>query len=327
MEPLGLAELSARADAFDALVARSPEIDRFCSSSAWILSAAETLMSERAPAIYVGEHGYLAAMQARHGELPYLEPLELAWGLACPLIGPDVDALVDEVADHLAHLFTWVFCLVPGVPEGGLHQRALLRPGRPWQVRRGAVTQRHVASLDGGLDGFLSRRSTNFRRSLGKSDRAARAAGITFVAPEAAELAGPDAAARLYQRIMEVEAGSWKSLSGVGISSGSMRDFYAAMLPRLLSRERARVMFARRGDEDIGYIMGGVFDGVYRGLQFSYRDEYARYSIGSLCQLHQIEALCQEGVRAYDLGTEMEYKTRWAELQFPTEVQILVRQI
>lgn len=328
MELLGLAELSARADEFDALVAQSPEIDHFCSSSAWILSACETLMAERVPAIYAGRHGYLATMRAQHGELPYLEPLELAWGLACPLIGPDVEALVDEVAEHLAGLYDWVFCLVSGVLDGGAHQRALMRPGRPWQVRRGAVTQRNVASLDGGVDGFLARRSANFRRSLSKSDKAARAAGIRFVTPAAEELAGEGAAARLYERIMAVEVGSWKSISGVGISSGAMRDFYAAMLPRLLSRGRARIMFARHHEEDVGYILGGVFDGIYRGLQFSYRDDYTRYSIGSLCQLHQIEALCREGgVRAYDLGTEMEYKARWAERQFATEIQILVRQL
>jgi hypothetical protein len=327
MEPLGLADLATRADDFDANVAQSPQIDHFCSSSAWVLSAAETLMTPRPSAIHVGQHGYFAAMQSMHGELPYLEPLELAWGLACPLLGRDVDALVDEVAHHLAHRADWVFCLVPGVPPDGPHRRALARPGHPWMVRRGAVTQRHIASLDGGLDGFLQRRSANFRRALVKSEKAARAAGIEFVSLTAEEQAGPDAAARLYARIMAVEAGSWKSLAGVGISAGPMRDFYAAMLPRLFSRGRARVMFARLGDEDIGYIMGGVFDGTYRGLQFSYRDEHARYSIGSLCQMHQIEALCDEGVHAYDLGTEMEYKVRWAERQFPTELQILVRQL
>jgi hypothetical protein len=183
MEPLGLADLAARADDFDAKVAQSPQIDHFCSSSAWVLSAAETLMTERSSAIHVGEHGYFAAMQSMHGEMPYFEPLELAWGLACPLLGRDVDALVDEVAHHLAHRADWVFCLVPGAPNGGLH--ALTRPGRPWLVRRGAVTQRHIASLEGGLDGFLQRRSANFRRAVVKSEKAARAAGIEFVAPTA----------------------------------------------------------------------------------------------------------------------------------------------
>ncbi|MEZ4359242.1 MAG: GNAT family N-acetyltransferase [Kofleriaceae bacterium] len=322
MEPLGLAELSACADQFDDAVSLSPDIDRFCSSSAWVLSAAETLMSPRASAIQRGEHGFFAVMKSTHGELPCFEPLELAWGLACPLLGRDVEALVDEVADHLAQRTDWIGCLIPGVTRDGPHQRALTRAGRPWYVLHNATTQRHIASLDGGVDGFLRRRSANFRKSLHKSLRAARAAGIEF------ETAGhaPDSAA-LYERIMAVEAGSWKSLAGVGISEGAMRDFYAAMLPRLQAKGRARVMFARHQDADIGYIMGAVFDGEYRGLQFSYQQPYARYSIGSLCQLHQIEALCEEGVRSYDLGTEVPYKARWAERTFLTELLILVRDV
>jgi Acetyltransferase (GNAT) domain len=324
MEPLGLKDLGERADHFDAMVARSPQIDRFCSSSAWVLSAAETLMPPRDSAILVGEHGYFASMMATYsGGVQYFEPLELSWGLACPLLGADVDGLVDEVAEHLAHRFDWTFCLIPGVTEDGPQRRALGRAGRPWLVRRGSTTQRHLASLDGGVDGFLSRRSSNFRKSLHKSLRAASALGIEFVSATAS---APDLlASALYQRIMAVESGSWKSLAGVGISDGPMRAFYAAMLPRLMARGRARVMFARHRGIDIGYILGAVFDGEYRGLQFSYRDDYARYSIGSLCQYHQIVALCAEGVTVYDLGTEMEYKSRWAEQPFTTELQILVR--
>lgn len=327
MEPLGLAELAARADDFDAQVVQSPAIDRFCSSSAWVLSAAEALMPPRPAAIFVGEHGYFAAMKAEHNQRPYLEPLELSWGLACPLVGRDVEALVDEVAAHLADRDDWLFCLIPGVTSDGPHRRALLRPGRPWLVRSGSITQRYIASLEGGVDGFLGRRTANFRRALQKSGRAAAAAGIEFVTATRHEPASAEEAAALYARIMAVEAGSWKSREGVGIGSGGMRDFYGAMLPRLLRRGHGRVMFARHEGADIGYIMGAVFDGVYRGLQFSYHDDYARYSIGSLCQLQQIRALCEEGVSAYDLGTEMEYKARWAERQFPTELQILVRDL
>lgn len=325
MKPLGLAELEACAEDFDALVSRTPKIDRFCSSTAWTLSAAEALMPARPPAILRGEHGYLAAMVATHvNGVPYLEPLELSWGLACPLIGADVDALVDEVAEALAARSDWGFVVVPGVTADGPQRRALARSGHPWLVRRGAVTVRHIASLDGGVDGFLRRRSSNFRKALHKSERAARAAGIELVVAADGSSQGVDAEA-LFARIMAVEAGSWKSREGVGVSAGPMRAFYQAMLPRLLAKGRARVMFARRGELDIGYIMGSVFEGEYRGLQFSYRDEYSEYSIGSLCQLHQIEALCSEGVAAYDLGTEMEYKARWAEQQFATELQILIR--
>ncbi len=327
MEPLGLRALEERAAHFDALVAQTPQIDHFCSSSAWTLSAAEALMPAREPAVLCGEHGYFAAMSATHPNgMVYLEPLELSWGLACPLVGPDVEALVDEVAAALASRGDWMFLVVPGVTADGPHRAALCRRELPWVVRPGAVTVRHVASLEGGLDGFLRRRSANFRRALHKSQRAAAAAGIEVEVAADGQARGGDAAAEaLYARIMAVEEGSWKSLEGVGVAAGPMRAFYAAMLPRLLAAGRARVMFARHEGRDVGYILGAVFGDEYRGLQFSYRDEYSEYSIGSLCQLRQIEALCAEGVRLYDLGTEMEYKARWAERRFATELQILVR--
>lgn len=327
MERLGLTELAARAEELDAAAIQTPEIDRFCSSSAWTLSAAETLMPARLSESRVGRHGFFTVMRGTHLEFSYLEPLELSWGLACPLLGRDVPALVDEVAEALGRETEWQFCLVTGVQSGGVHQRELMRPGRPWFVRQGSTTRRYIASLDDGLDGFLRRRSANFRRSLHKSEKAARSFGIEVVAVSAEEMSSPDAVAAIYERIMAVEGRSWKSMSGNGIASGPMRDFYAAMLPRLAAQGRARVMFARHQDDDVGYIMGAVFDGMYRGLQFSYREDYARYSVGSRMQMEQIAALCAEGVRGYDLGTEMDYKARWAEEQFTTELQILVRDI
>src|SRR5688572_32387452 len=53
--------------------------------------------------------------------------------------------------------------------------------------------------------------------------------------------------------------------------------------------------------------------GEYRGLQFSYDDAFAQLGLGGLLQYHQIVELCAEGVTRYDLGTEMDYKRRWAE--------------
>jgi CelD/BcsL family acetyltransferase involved in cellulose biosynthesis len=84
-------------------------------------------------------------------------------------------------------------------------------------------------------------------------------------------------------------------------------------------------VFARYRDEDVGYVLGAVFAGEYRGLQFSYDDSLRRFGIGSLLQLAQIEALCEEGVARYDLGTEMDYKRRWAEAILQTEMYVLVR--
>ncbi|MDX2087514.1 MAG: GNAT family N-acetyltransferase [Kofleriaceae bacterium] len=320
MEPI---DIAAVADEFDQAIAVTPAIDRFCSSSAWILAAAAALMPPRAPFSFRGKHGYLAAARGVHpAGFPYIEPVELAWGLASPLVGADAQALAEEVVPVLAARRDWQLAILAGMTASGPQRRALEKamPGR-WERRRGTPTVRHVASLDGGIDGFLSRRSRELRKSLRKSLRVATERGVTF---EAVRATAPEADA-LYERIQAVEAASWKAREGVGISTGSMRAFYSNMLPRLCQLGQQRTMFARHGERDVGYILGAVALGEYRGLQFSYDDEYGAIGLGGLLQYHQILALVDEGVERYDLGTEMDYKRRWAEDIMETEMLVLVR--
>jgi hypothetical protein len=317
-------DIAAIADDFDREVAATPAIDRFCSSSAWILAAAGALMPPRAPFSFAGTSGYFAAMRGLHpAGFPYIEPLELAWGLAAPLIGRDPAALAAEVVTALAARRDWQLAIFAGLTADGPQRRALDRVLPPrWERRRGTPTVRHVASLDGGVDGFLSRRSRELRKSLRKSMRAAAEAGVVF---ESVRGASAGDAAALYARIQEIEAASWKARDGVGISSGPMRLFYQLMLPRLCEQGQQRTLFARLADRDVGYIFGAVFEGEYRGLQFSYDDDHAELGIGGLLQYHQVVELCADGVGRYDLGTEMDYKRRWAEDVMTTEMLVLVR--
>jgi hypothetical protein len=321
VEPI---DLAAVADDFDREVAATPAIDRFCSSSAWILAASDALMPPRAPFSFRGASGFFAAMRGVHpAGFPYIEPVELAWGLAAPLIGRDPEALADEVVAMLVGRRDWQLTILAGLTADGPQRRALERAMPPrWERRRGTPTVRHVASLDGGVDGFLSRRSRELRKTLRKSLRAAAQAGVTFEPVRGASAA--DAAA-LYARIQDVETASWKARDGVGISSGPMRAFYHHMLPRLCAQGQQRTLFARAADRDIGYILGAVFEGEYRGLQFSYDDDRAELGIGGLLQYHQIVELCAEGIARYDLGTEMDYKRRWAEDVMQTEMIVVVR--
>ncbi len=60
-------------------------------------------------------------------------------------------------------------------------------------------------------------------------------------------------------------------------------------------------------------------------LSSRHDDEHARLGLGGLLQLQQVAALAQEGVGRYDLGTEMDYKRRWAEEAMETEMLVLVR--
>ena len=320
MEPV---DLAAIADDFDREVAATPAIDRFCSTAAWILAAADALMPPRIPFSFRGAAGYFAAMRGIHpAGFPYVEPIELAWGLAAPLIGRDPDALVAEVASLLSARRDWQLAIFSGLTADGPQRLALERElPRRWERRRGTPTVRHVADLEGGVDAFLGRRSRELRKTIRKTTRIAAQAGLEFEHVRASR-AG---ATTLYDRIQAIECRSWKAEEGVGIGSGPMHMFYGLMLPRLCELGQQRTVFARHEDRDVGYILGAVFGGEYRGLQFSYDDDLARLGIGGLLQMEQVMALCEEGVARYDLGTEMDYKRRWAEEIMETEMLVIVR--
>jgi CelD/BcsL family acetyltransferase involved in cellulose biosynthesis len=212
--------------------------------------------------------------------------------------------------------------LIAGLAPDGAMLPALQR-ALPSRIERrfGQSTLRLVASLDGGLDGFLARRSRNFRKALRAALRDAELAGVTFERVRATTVAE---AHELYRRILAIEERSWKGEEGVGIHQGPMNRFYGDMLPRLATRGRQRTLFARLGDHDVAYCLGAVFDGEYRGLQFSYHREHAALSLGTLMQYHQIADLAAEGVQRYDLGQDMDYKRRWAEEEFETVLLVLV---
>ena len=319
-----MAELAAGAEAFDAAVLATPGIDRFCSSSAWVLSAAEALMPGRRAFVYAGEGGYLAAALSTHPSgLVCVEPLELAWGLASPLVGTDPIRLAADTIAVLAATPGWRIALVAGIVADTPIVTAFERALPPhWERRRGQPTVRHVASLDGGVDGFLARRPRDLRKTLRRAARRAAARGIVIEPVLVRTATDADA---LFDRVLVVERASWKAREAVGLSDGPFADFYRRMAMRLAEHGRLRTMIARDGDRDVAYVLGAVFGGEYRGLQFSYDDEYADLSLGSLCQLRQIELLCAEQVTAYDLGTDMDYKRRWAERQLETELIVVVR--
>jgi hypothetical protein len=322
MHPVSLAELAERADQFDDCAVATPDIDVFCSSTDWILPACEALMPSRTPWLFRGTVGWVALMRGRHPRgFRYVEPLEALWGMACPLLGPRPEALVDDLARVCRERTgEWHVLVLSGIPRGSLLEAALRdRFGRMWMVRPGGSMGHCVASLAGGVDGFLARRSRNFRRGLDKAGRAAARSGVVF---EPHHDDDPDA---LFDRALAIEARSWKGRQGVGIDTGRMRDFYRAITRRLSRRGGLRAWLARAGDRDVGYVLGGVRGATYRGLQFSYDAELEHLSVGNLLQLRQIEELCAQGFVEYDLGMEMDYKHRWAEDTRYADVHLVMR--
>jgi len=320
-QPISIDELAREARAFDDAVMRTADIDYFCSSSDWVIPAHVGLMPERTPWIRRDERGYVAMAigEGPEGER-LLQPLEACWGLGSPFVGDDPQALVwNFMEECLDKRDAWDGILITGIRQDSLLFKLLVTAfgaAAGFRIYLGPPTQRFAASLRGGVDGFLSRRSRNFRRALRRAQKRIQDSDVEFITIDNHGQNAADLDA-LYDRILRVEERSWKGMSATGLESEPMRAFYRDMLPRIYHRGAMRLIFARRpgpdGPEDIGYVLGAVLNNSYRGLQFSFDARFRELSVGNLLQYQQIAHLCDEGIEEYDLGTEAMYKERWAE--------------
>lgn len=328
MQTLTLAEFSRRADAFDEAVMARPDIDQFCSRSAWALSAHETLMPPREPWLHECDAGFIALALGEHAAgFRYGEPLEAMWCFASAFAGANAHALAQQFAAlcRATQGRRWDVLLLTGLVEASPLFAALadaLGARCRYRLRRGPETRRIAADLRGGLDGFLRARSGNLRKTLRRAAAAVHAAGITFAD---ASTQDPATCSTLYRRILAVEQRSWKGVEGVAIDQAGMREFYAAMLPRLARVGALRVLFAELDGRDVGYLLGGVCGRTYRGLQCSFDAAYRRLSLGNVVQLEQIKRLCAAGFERYDLGSDVPYKRRWGDVAMTTTALIVGR--
>lgn len=324
MKHLSLADLDRQWSDFESAVDRTPEVDRWCSGLDWVLPvhAGFGPGAGAEPLVLTDGSGWALLARYRSGDghrvIAGLEPL---WGFASPLVGPDVEGLAGRVARELA-AEPWDQLVLPGMPElvsdASFPMRAASALAALGPVGIGAGIVRQVADLGEGYDAWWARRSPRFRRNLSQAGRRARAAGLT-VEDASGE---PD----VFERIVAVERRSWKGRDDTGITSPEMLVTYRAMTARLQARGRLRVLVARLGGADVGYIMGGVRAGIYRGLQLSYVREAAELSVGHLLQHHQLRALCSTGeAGTYDLGMDLEYKARWADRAVPTFTLVVNR--
>lgn len=331
----GSAVFAASAHVYDALVDASPDIDRFCSSTDWVIPA-EAAFGDGAEVVSafvehdndhdlrrsgrrVGAAIGLAAAEAHGGVV--LRSLDPMWGYACPVVGPDPHlgaAALDALLGHLAP--EWTACLISGLRPDGLALSALVARLRGrYRLGLGADVIRRVARLDDGVDGFLTRRSATFRRNARRAARAAEGAGVELQF-------GRGGGSEVVERAIALEQRSWKGRSGSGLAEPDFAGFYRDLATRLEPDGRLRAGFARQGGRDVGFILGAVRGSAYRGLQLAYDDDRASLSIGNLLQLGQMAELVEEGITVYDLGQEMAYKASWSdEMDVTTTLVVLAR--
>ncbi len=292
------------AQAYDDAVARIDGIDRWCSSTDWVLPLTASMRPDDPIAVRTASGWGLFDRTTASDGRRILMGVDRIWGFACPVIGePGVwseiagfacDGGVDAV-------------IIGGLVEGGnAWNSALAGFDATHRLHRlGGITRRR-AHLGDGFDAWFAGRSPRFRQRMRSLRREADHAGLHFVTITSTE---PSA---VLDRLIAIERRSWKGADDDGLMGAEMAAFYRLVLARL-GPDRTRCLVARLDGQDVGYIVGGVRDSTYRGLQLSSAEEVHSLGVGHLLQLAQIERLCDEGLTTYDLGMDMPYKTRWSD--------------
>ncbi|MCX8044669.1 MAG: GNAT family N-acetyltransferase [Desulfobacterota bacterium] len=325
MTRLTLRQFSRHAACYHASVAACSGIDPFCCRTDWIIPFYRSFTPGAPLLLWQHDTSFVlfAATTAPDGT-PLITPLEAMWGFACPLIGPVAPQMFEEeLLRGREPMLVSRHILVCGLPEDGRLLGRLATTLRlrymPWH---GVPTKRCIALLGDGVDGFLQRRSSSFRRNLRQALRRTIAAGISF---ERIDIILRPQIPAVYRRILAIEARSWKGVSGTGVDRPPMRTFYRLILERIAPAGRLRLIIASHDGKDVGYIYGGVINGYYRGLQFSFDQRYAHLSLGNVLQYQMISWLCEERAVWYDLGAAMPYKETWADREMRTHNLVLVR--
>ncbi|MBD5417640.1 MAG: GNAT family N-acetyltransferase [Desulfovibrio sp.] len=332
------AEAQALADVlplWEQLAATTGQADPFCCAPAWQLTFRDTVTPGK-KLFFHTEPGGLAVFTEvlAEGQRVFLAPPENGWLFGCPLLGPAAgDALAASLAAFdAAYPHAVPHLIISGIrPRGPLAAMLLHRFGEAYAFFRHGSSVQCAASLAGGLDGYLSRRSANHRAKLKKAARKAEAAGVSFTREHPAT---PGEAEALYARMQAVEARSWKGLAQCGMGEAPAREFYALLVQRLAQEGKLRAIMAQRDGRDIGFIFGGLCGGgicgaTYRGQQFSYAAEEQKLSLGNLLQLETLKWLCEEGAFRYDMGPvtgpRMEYKRHWTEENHEIQTWLMVK--
>ena len=304
--------------------------DPFSSEPEWCISYHQAISPDR-PLFLFANRGNccLLAEELLEDGTVLLTPLESSWLYARPLLGTDPIALFLSSIEMIAQYYAEKSMSLPTFIFGGMwpHQpfanELLVSSGHIFQFFMHYSGRQCAASLEGGVDGFLSRRSSNFRLKLKKSRRLAKEAGVTFERV----LMSTNNVGSIYKRMLNVETKSWKGAEKSGLLYPESTGFYFQLLTNLTYLGEARVIFAKHDDEDIGFIFGGNSNSIYRGQQFSFDSNWRKYSIGNILQYETIVWLCEENIGRYDMGAitgpRMEYKEHWTELAFPIQSWIL----
>jgi hypothetical protein len=318
MDRLTFADLMANRASWDAAVNATDGLDAWSTGSDWCFSTHLTWGS--GPEVILrSPDGWAAFGRLDLEEATALIALDPVWGFASPIAGDNLARLVADVRSELIDIPDWDVLLLTGLVESSTLDSACIAAfGEQHQLFVGPPTVRLVADVS-DLDAWWARRGDKFRRNLRRAQRFGEANGFAI---EIVDRVPPN---DVIDRLVAVEASSWKGQEESGLLGGDMGSFYRHMAGPLSADGRLRAAVAVVNGVDVGYILGAVRGDTYRGLQVSFAAGFEKFSIGHLLQHHELQRVALAGVRRYDLGMDMPYKHHWSDFIDETRSLIVRR--
>ncbi|MCB1615162.1 MAG: GNAT family N-acetyltransferase [Pseudomonadales bacterium] len=301
-------------DHWDYLAAHSNTPDPQSCGPAWQLTAFANSRRRNLPILFLQNETSQTVFSIQEaGEKWLLEPLEAHWEFGSPMLGPEALQLFEDAITELFQ--NEMKCTITVEIAGLSPDDVLLNSLRSRALSMSPLFDQDpavFASLDGGLEGWLSRRSRCFRKALRKAQLCAKEQGITF------ERLKPEncvEVSQLYGRMLDVETRSWKGPLKTGLFS--LTRFYRELLGFYAERGAARVVMAVKDGIDIGFCFGGESHGIYRGQQTSFDERFKSLSIGTQMHAETAAWLSELGATIQHFGPLQDvthYKTNLCEV-------------
>lgn len=311
--------------AHDELVTRTNGVDRYCSSSRWMLPAYDAFSAQESIVSINLDGGNAIFQEATLGNgQRALLPLEAIWQLGCPIAASSPrDAMKSLIETLLINSPSWDFALICGIePSSALRHAFRFHCERTFtKFRRLDDAERDIIQLQDGDESWLARRSPGFRAKLRRACRQSEDADVTFMKLNPR---GRESGLACFERLLEIERASWKAQENTGLLGEPMRTFSKKVLVDAAIREELYVIVAQKSGVDVGFVYGALFDRCYRGLQMTYASECASISLGNVLQYRMIQWMTNTDCLEYDLGSALPYKARWSDDRRHTEAYLVI---
>jgi CelD/BcsL family acetyltransferase involved in cellulose biosynthesis len=226
--------------------------------------------------------------------------------------GRAADVLVDALLTHDGRPCDLLY--LPEVERGAATDLAIteLAARRNWFVLRRPGLRAPYLPLAADWDTFLAQRSSNFRYTLRRKQKALGEVGK--VTEE--WFTDEQSVAALLGHVREIEEASWKVNASMAISRSAKETTYYQLLLPWLARERAlqgNVVYV--DGRPAAYSLCYVWQGRMAQMKTSFNEAFARASPGLVSTAATIRKAHELGLGEFDfLGDMMPHKAVWTNL-------------